>query len=678
MKSPSFRTPSVLLILLSLSIGWGIRGNYGHEYGAMLAGALAGMAAALVSGREDWRQRVPYFAFFGALGWGFGGSIAYMHPPSYTETGMLSTQLYGFFSTYFEAFLWAGLGGAATAYAAVEDREKLTSIFKPLLWVFGFWAVQYVLQDTPFDIQERLFRDAGADRTWFRQRDPLYWLDSEWLEATYAIVALCLFDLWDRRFGKLPQLVGLGATGAGLGYGLQRLLEVAGWKDAVVGALVHPQGDLSFVDPATGLAKFAAGDLVTNWPAIFSQHSNHLGWALGAGVGLGIYFYRYGAWRSGSGLLIRMALWSMIVFLIGPVLLSNLPFFQAFGGFRLTPPRGDSWANILGCMIGLILYFRKTGQKPIVFATLLSGAFGGLALTTAQFLKVFCYTPGNPVLTTDPAVIQAWQHWRSANWHSIMLEQFAGVLYGLAIVVPIGLLASRLPVRRDEPRVRRWTEIFAVVFVFNILSYVNIVKNIEDWTAAHKVGVNGGEAVFRAVGEVLRAPLFGNIQMSAWAWFTLMWIAFTAATLTVLVRHRTHPVALLPKSWLGKGQLLYLMFLWLIVIANFAKAVVAFSDGRIATEGTTMFNALICTVLILGWTRQADETPAIREVDFGSWTRKAGLFALMLLVVTTTVYTTCIRSVYGDLPTGWGGRNVRFGPNADWRVKPLLKSIQHK
>ncbi len=41
MKSPIFRPGSVILILLSLSIGWGIRGNYGHEYGAMLAGALA-------------------------------------------------------------------------------------------------------------------------------------------------------------------------------------------------------------------------------------------------------------------------------------------------------------------------------------------------------------------------------------------------------------------------------------------------------------------------------------------------------------------------------------------------------------------------------------------------------------------------------------------------------------
>jgi hypothetical protein len=103
-----FRPASVLLILLSLSIGWGVRGNFGHEAGAMIPGALAAIAAALMSGREDWRARVPYFAFFGALGWAFGGSISYMLPPSFTETGQLATQVYGFLSTFFEAFLWAG------------------------------------------------------------------------------------------------------------------------------------------------------------------------------------------------------------------------------------------------------------------------------------------------------------------------------------------------------------------------------------------------------------------------------------------------------------------------------------------------------------------------------------------------------------------------------------------
>jgi hypothetical protein len=677
MKPPSFKVTSILLVMLSLSIGWGIRGNYGHEYGAMIAGALAGMAAALVSGREDWRRRLPYFAFFGALGWAFGGSIAYMHPPTYTETGHLPTQVYGFLATFLVGFLWAGLGGAGMAYAAVEDRDKLTAIFRPLAWVFAFWALQYVLQDTPFHLAERLSKTGGGDRTWFRQRDPLYWLDSEWLEAVFALTALCLFDLWDRRFSKLGHLIGFGVVGAGVGFGLQQLLKVTGWQATVVGALVHPQGDLTMLDAATGAPKFAPEDLLTNWPGIFGQHSAHLGWVFGAVAGVALYFYLYGAWRSGSALLIRMAVWSMLVFLAGPVLLSNVPFFQNHGGFRLAPPRGDSWANILGCMIGLLLYFRKTGQKPVVFVTLLSGAFGGLALTTAQFVKVLCYSPGNPRLTDNPAVIQAWQHWGSANWHSLVLEQFAGFLYGLAIVVPIGLLASRLPVRRDEPRVRPWTEIFAVVFVFNILTYLNIVKNLEDWTAARKIMVNGAEGVFRSIAEVLQAPLFDSINMSPWSWFTLMWIAFTVCTVLVLVRHRRHPVALIPLTWLGKGQLLYLMFLWLMVIANFTKALVAFSDNRIATEGTIMFNALICTVLILGWVRQLDETPALRAADFGLLTRRTLALIAVLLFATTTVYTTGIRLLYGNQTTGRGGSNLRLGPNADWRVKPILKSKPH-
>ena len=39
---------------LSLSIGWGIRGNFGHEYGAMIPGALASMAAALLAPRQQF------------------------------------------------------------------------------------------------------------------------------------------------------------------------------------------------------------------------------------------------------------------------------------------------------------------------------------------------------------------------------------------------------------------------------------------------------------------------------------------------------------------------------------------------------------------------------------------------------------------------------------------------
>jgi hypothetical protein len=61
-----------LLCAFSMALGWRIRGQFGHEIGAALAGALGAMALALFSGREDWRRRIHYFALFGALGWAFG------------------------------------------------------------------------------------------------------------------------------------------------------------------------------------------------------------------------------------------------------------------------------------------------------------------------------------------------------------------------------------------------------------------------------------------------------------------------------------------------------------------------------------------------------------------------------------------------------------------------------
>src|ERR1044071_907640 len=81
---------------LSLSIGWGIRGNFGHEFGAMIPGALSAMAAVLLSGREDWRRRIAYFAFFAALGWPSGATIPYMRVTPSPPGAHSGSVLYGF------------------------------------------------------------------------------------------------------------------------------------------------------------------------------------------------------------------------------------------------------------------------------------------------------------------------------------------------------------------------------------------------------------------------------------------------------------------------------------------------------------------------------------------------------------------------------------------------------
>ena len=129
----------VLLTGLSVSIGWGIRGQFGHEYGAALAGALGGMTIALLSGREDWRRRVHYFAFLGAVGFGFGGAMSYMKTVAYAHSSDSRTVLYGFFCLFVLGLIWSAPAGAGIAVAAYFSREELTRFFVPICAVFLSW-----------------------------------------------------------------------------------------------------------------------------------------------------------------------------------------------------------------------------------------------------------------------------------------------------------------------------------------------------------------------------------------------------------------------------------------------------------------------------------------------------------------------------------------------------------
>jgi hypothetical protein len=220
---------SVVLCGLSLSLGWGIRGNFGHAYGAMIPGALAALAAVVVSGREDWWRRAGYFALFGALGWSFGGTISYMQVIAYTHSGHWPSQLYGFACLCVIGFLWGALGGAGTALPACLDRERLTSLFAPTLAVFAAWFVQDLVVPRVVVTEPVKHPAALAAETWSllaqapraqplgagpaayllaaaelptptvmlspsqaRHHNPLYWYDSSWLDALVALAAVAL------------------------------------------------------------------------------------------------------------------------------------------------------------------------------------------------------------------------------------------------------------------------------------------------------------------------------------------------------------------------------------------------------------------------------------------------------------------------------------------------------
>ncbi len=781
------RFSTIFLAGLSLSIGWGIRGNFGHEYGAMIPGALTAIVVCLLSGREDWRDRVVYFGMFGALGWAFGGSMSYMQVVAYTHSGDLLNQHFGFFGLFLIGFLWAAMGGAGTAFPAVVGKEQLTAIFKPICWVFLCWVVFNKFLLLYF---ETLF-PGNYDSTWSRQAAYTYWFDADWMETTAALIALLAFELWDNRKGHFSQvsrlplaaclliytafglLLQFYLTSAGLGIaqlflevpaetaanvasyawliggvvgavtglgayffrmesariwllpvsmvvfalvgGLAHVgLQVTGLDRPLAAALIQYQVSQDYVitsathllteasDETLAAAESAAlvgtaetglvtaamsafeeipelgtttsaqrawaidqvlSDQLINWPNVVLFFPNGIGWFVGALLGLAIYFFRFGRFGSGASLLLHMCLGWLGCFLLFPVLLGH-PFFDGDIWFRMTPPRGDNWAGILGVVSGTAIWLLRNNYVPVLYAMLVSGILGGLGFSGGQLIKLMGLRPGNREVTADPSVVAEWVHWNSANWHSI-LEQTYGFLNGVGIAVAMGLLAARVGRNDGAPTQRRWTKVFAVAFVLFGVTYLNMFKNVLQWVKDD------------ALPAVMAMPLVDGVEWSAAVWFNIVFGFAALVGIFLLSRHIRQPVALVPTTALGKGQLLYLAFLATVTVMNFERALAGFGDGRLVTEGVIFINAIVATLLIVTLPREGKSVPRVGLVDYGPAIFRTVWLGMVALLVATLGMTWVTRGLYGAHYSGFAGEQYRFGEKATWKIMPTEKSKKH-
>jgi hypothetical protein len=498
-----------VLTALSLWLGWGIRGNFGHEYGAMIPGALAAMAAVLLSGRDDWLRRIVYFAMFGGLGWSFGGSISYMQVVAYTHSGHSASVLYGFACLFVIGFLWAALGGAGTALPAVVDQAFLNALFLPVGIVFTLWWLQ-----------------GAAIEPWLRERGVrLFWYDTDWLAASLAVLGVFIVCVIRRRLDRATSL------------------------------LFH---------------------LAAGW------------------------------WAGFLGLVLMLRL-------------------------HMTPPRGDNWAGCLGMTAGFFWYCRQTGLRELARAALYCGFIGGIGFAAASMLKLVEVTSGY-----------------ETNWHSI-LEQTTGLFNGIAVAVAITAL-RRVPTTDVSDRESRpWSEPLALAFVSLGIPYLNSRKNVGQWVAT----------------KSLPATMGG---ISSAAWFDMGCLALALTFVALWLRHRRRPLPVVPASWLGKGQLLYLVLLWTVVVFNFERAIVAFQPQRLVTEGVLYLVALVCTLVLLctaGYAEMpSDASRMATEPGRQPRLRTIATVGSVVAVLSIVADWGIVRAVYGDRFAGHAALHIRFGPRA--------------
>lgn len=159
-----------LLAGLVMAYGWGYRGIVGHEGGAMVPGALLGLAVCLGSGRADWYRRAAVAGLFGAAGWAWGGSMSYMEQTMYTVSDAFPDVFYGYSVLFLMGGIWAGIGGGLLGMALTLPRSALQRFAGPFtaMGVAFFLVYLYLFFDHQSrDVYERFVAQNFHDGDFF-------------------------------------------------------------------------------------------------------------------------------------------------------------------------------------------------------------------------------------------------------------------------------------------------------------------------------------------------------------------------------------------------------------------------------------------------------------------------------------------------------------------------------
>ncbi len=287
--------------------------------------------------------------------------------------------------------------------------------------------------------------------------------------------------------------------------------------------------------------------------------------------------------------------------------------------------------------VALIVYLMRQREWGIAWAALLSGLFGGLGFSGATLIKLVLVHPqvqerlfGGPV---------------ESNWHSI-LEQSFGFISGIGIALAMGYLSTRAPRQTEEPPLRRWAEPATIFFLMLVVTYVNIVKNLE--------------AVWLKNGTV-PAEIYG---FPALYWFQGAYLALAIVIAWPLVAwYRGRELEALPATRLGKAQLLFITFLWWIVLGNLARTV-PFQPQRLITEGVIHVNACLCTLMALLLPCRHRVAGEHAEANFLASVKSMLATIVLVTAIALAAEYSLVRSLWRDTFAGHGGLHIRFGPNA--------------
>ena len=332
----SLPNPPLWLVMITSAMaggmGWGIRGQYGHETGAMIAGVLVSLILVFLFCPNNNSIQVVRAAALGTIAMGFGGSMTYGQTVGLTHDAPLignwSSLCWGMIGLAIKGGVWIGffgfffgLGLGGKRYRPVEILLLCTSMLTVLV-------IGWLVFNSPHDPENKKLPLLYFSDHWkwepgvqLKHR-PEIW-GGLWcaliLGVTYA--ALAKKDIMARN------LAFWGIIGGALGFPIGQTLQATNaWNPEFFRQ--------SFIGPFT--QKF-------NWWNIMETT---FGTVMGATVGLGLWLNRSRIRISSQPNISSLSRWAVFGLLCLHLCLLTLVDFGRF-----------SWADgiyDLGLMMGLI------------------------------------------------------------------------------------------------------------------------------------------------------------------------------------------------------------------------------------------------------------------------------------------------------------------------------------
>ena len=154
-NSGLFLVIAVVLTALAAGTGWGIRGQYGHESGAMLAGALASLTLVMLFVPAASSLGAARAAAMMTVAIGIGGSMTYGSTVGLTHDqpviGNSSAYWWGMLGLFIKGGLWIGFGGVLLGMGLGGKRYRPLEIAMLMAGLFGLMLLGVWLINTPYD-----------------------------------------------------------------------------------------------------------------------------------------------------------------------------------------------------------------------------------------------------------------------------------------------------------------------------------------------------------------------------------------------------------------------------------------------------------------------------------------------------------------------------------------------